>query len=159
MMAFLGGKMAQFRSSGEALDFAIAREQEAWEFYMNMASKVERPGMKELFEEFADEEKKHKTKLEAVKLNEQLAPVEAQVMDLQMGDYLVADEPGPDTTYQDALILAMKKEKAAFALYTDLAGTATDPGLQELFQALAQEEARHKLRFEMEYDDVIMKDN
>jgi rubrerythrin len=79
-------------------------------------------------------------------------------MDLRISDYVVASAPGPDISYQDALILAMKKEKAAFRLYNDLAGLADDEGLRDLFLALAQEEAKHKLRFEVEYDERFLKD-
>ena len=48
---------------------------------------------------------------------------------------------------------------------TDLNGIflvigATDDGnLRETFLALAQEEAKHKLRFELEYDDYVLKEN
>jgi len=31
--------------------------------------------------------------------------------------------------------------------------------LTDMFLALAQEEARHKLRFEIEYDDVVLKED
>ena len=62
-------------------------------------------------------------------------------------------------SYQDALTLAMKKEKAAFRMYTVLADKATDPVVKTLFLKLAQEESKHKLRFEIEYDDYILKEN
>ena len=68
-------------------------------------------------------------------------------------------EPDEDLDYQKALILAMKKEKAAFMLYTDLADQADDAELKDVFKALAQEEAKHKLRFEIEYDNVYLRDN
>ena len=57
--------------------------------------------------------------------------------------------------YQEALQVAMHKEKKAFLLYTDLAGAVEDAGLKNTFLALAQEEAKHKLRFEIEYDDLL----
>ena len=50
--------------------------------------------------------------------------------------------------FQDALVVAMKKEKKAFKLYTDLANATEDQGLKNTFLALAQEEAKHKLRIE-----------
>jgi rubrerythrin len=45
----------------------------------------------------------------------------------------------------------MKKEKAAFRLYMDLSDRASDLSMKELFMALAVEESKHKLRFEVEY--------
>jgi len=61
--------------------------------------------------------------------------------------------------YQDALIVAMKAEKAAFRLYSDIAGTTDNADLRGTFEALAQEEAKHKLRFEIEYDDRVLREN
>ncbi|CAK0779854.1 hypothetical protein CCP3SC15_6990002 [Gammaproteobacteria bacterium] len=55
--------------------------------------------------------------------------------------------------------MAMKKEKAAFKLYTDLAASTDDVGVRNTLLALAQEEAKHKLRFEIEYDDQILVEN
>ena len=151
--------MKQFATSDDALEFAIQREQGSHDWYMELASVVERSGMKGIFEQFAGEELGHKARLEGIKKNRSLIPAQKQVADLKIGDYLVEEEPTPDMSYQNALILAMKKEKAAFKLYSDLSVSTQDAGLKDLFQVLAQEEARHKLRFETEYDDTIMKDN
>jgi len=54
------------------------------------------------------------------------------------------------------LVFAMKSEKIAFLLYTRLAQATDDPELSLIFQELAQEEAKHKLHFEIEYDDRIL---
>jgi rubrerythrin len=53
----------------------------------------------------------------------------------------------------------MNKEKAAFKLYSDLAKIAPNNEIREIFLSLAQEEAKHKLRFEIEYDDYVLKEN
>jgi len=82
-----------------------------------------------------------------------------KVMDLKIGDYLIDVETGPNLDYQEALIVAMKKEKAAFKLYTDLAAVTDYENLRSTFLLLAQEEAKHKLRFEVEYDDYVLSDN
>ena len=151
--------MESFQSVDGVLDFAIEREQEAVDFYTDLAAKVKRPDMKSLFKQFAEEEKGHKAKLHGVKQGKQLLPAERQVLDLQMGDYLVAEEPTEDLTYQKALILAMKKEKVSFKLYTDLAASAPSDDLKNTFLNLAQEEAKHKLRFEVEYDNEVLAEN
>jgi len=142
----------------EILDFAIEREQEAVDFYTDLASKVKSQAMKDVFIQFAGEERGHKAKLTAVKAGKRVLVSAKPVMDLKIGDYLVSEEPKPDMDYRDALVLAMKKEKAAFRLYSDLAARAGDAEIKELLLALAQEEAKHKLRFEIEYDDNILKD-
>ena len=147
--------MKQWRSVEETLDFAIGEEQAAAEFYTQLAAQARVPGMRQVFEGFAQEEMKHKTKLEAIKTSQALRPVERQVTDLRMAEYLVDVPPDPRLDYRSALVLAMKKEKAAFKLYSDLAESASDENVKAAFLALAQEEAKHKLRFEVEYDDML----
>ena len=53
----------------------------------------------------------------------------------------------------------MKKEKAAFRMYSSLAERAENPEIRKVFLMLAQEESKHKLAFEIEYDDYILKEN
>jgi rubrerythrin len=72
---------------------------------------------------------------------------------------MVDIQPTADMSYQETLVIAMKKEKKAFLLYTHLADMAMDTAAKKLFLMLAQEEAKHKLRFEIEYDNTILSDN
>ena len=139
----------------ELLDFAISEEAAAVTFYTRLAERADKPAMREAFEGFAAEEAEHKSKLLAVKAGASLGPADQPVMDLKIADYLVDVEPGDDMSYQDALVMAMKKEKAAFKLYSDLAAAAEDENTRAIFLALAREEAKHKLRFEIEYDDMM----
>jgi len=151
--------MKQFNSIDEILEFAINAEQEAVDFYTNLAGRLKNEEMKKVFVDFAGEEMKHKTKLLEVKENKVYKMPEGRVQDLRISDYLVNVKPTPDMTYPDALVLAMKKEKDAFRLYLLLSEESSDPGMKNLFLSLAQEESRHKLRFELEYDDFILKEN
>jgi rubrerythrin len=153
--------MTELNSVDEILDFAIGEEQAAHDFYMAVAKKLDKPAMRKVFEGFAKEEAGHKAKLEAVKGGKKLLSNAGKVTDLKIGDYLVdvsAEGELADLDYQKALIVAMKKEKAAFRLYSDLAGKV-DGDVKELLLGLAQEEAKHKLRFEVEYDEVILAEN
>lgn len=151
--------MNQWKSADEVLDFAINQEQQAYDFYMDLASKMDRPAMGRIFESFAKEEQGHKKKLMDIKAGKLLLSVEQRVLDLKLSDYLVDVEPSSHLDYQQALLVAMKKEKKAFKMYTDLAEKVEDENLRSTFLALAQEEAKHKLRFEIEYDDFVMTDN
>ncbi len=146
-------------SVDEILDFAIQKEEEAAAFYTDLASKVERPSMKSVFEGFAKEEMGHKAKLEAVKAGNKLISAEQKIRDLKIGDHLVEIEVKEDLSYQEALIIAMKAEKNAYILYNNLASATDDPELRDTLLGLAQEEAKHKLRFEIEYDDNILTEN
>lgn len=115
--------------------------------------------MQKVFKQFAREEEAHKRKLLNVKEGKKLKEAEKKITDLKISDYLVERQPSPDMDYQDALILAMQKEKASCRLYNVLAESATNEDLQNIFLSLAQEEAKHKLRFEIEYDQEILKEN
>lgn len=151
--------MERWKSVEEALDFAITNEERAAKFYTELAQRATDEQMRAVFEGFAREEQGHKAKLEGIKAGGTLKPSEDKVLDLKIGDYLVDVAPSDEFDYQAALILAMKREKAAFRLYSDLARTIHDDELRDAFLALAQEEAKHKLRFEVEYDDMVYKDN
>ncbi len=152
-------KMKTFDSLDEILDFAMNSEQEAVDFYTELADKQRNRQIRELFLEFAQEEVSHKARLQKIK-EEQLFDLQTEpVTDLKISDYVVSRKPSPELSYADALVLAMKKEKAAFKLYTALAERTGNTGLSKVFQALALEESRHKLRFEIEYDEYVMREN
>ncbi len=143
----------------EILDYAIDQEQQAADFYANLAGRAEKAGMKELLLGFADEEKSHKERLLAVKSGDHELTPEQEVLDLKISDYLVEVDASDDISYQDALIVAMKKERAAFELYSDMAEKIPEGHLRDVFVGLAKEEAKHKLFFESEYDERVLKDN
>jgi len=150
----------KFDSVDAILDFAIGKEEEAAQFYTDLAGRVKQAHMKNLFEQFALEEKSHKAKLEKVKEGKLLLSAKQQIMDLKVVEHL--DDTRFDEgefDYQSALLAAMNSEKASFKLYTDLANAADKPDIKETFQALAQEEAKHKLMFEIEYDDKVYAEN
>ncbi|MCY3018381.1 MAG: ferritin family protein [Planctomycetota bacterium] len=149
--------MRKWRSVDEVLDFAIGEEDAAAKFYTRLARKTKNAAMAEVLEGFAIEEKGHKDKLLTVKAGQHVRLGGKAVVDLRTADYVVAVKASPSMSYQDALIVAMKKEKAAFKLYTDLAASVESRKIKALFLALAQEEAKHKLRFEIEYDDFMEK--
>ncbi|MGD8561140.1 MAG: ferritin family protein [Desulfarculaceae bacterium] len=151
--------MEPAKSVDEILDFAISKEQEAVDFYTGLAQKMTKPHMIKLFQDFVEVEKHHKDKLLGVKQGGRLRPSPQKIMDLKIAELLVNVEPAEVTDYQDALTLAMKREKEAFTLYTRLAEAAEEPDLKDTFLALAQEEAKHKLYLEVEYDEHVLGDN
>lgn len=151
--------MKTFGSIDEILDFAMKSEQEAVDFYTSLAEKMKSREIKDIFLEFAREEVGHKARLQKIK-EEKIFDMEVEkVQDLKISDYVVSTIPSDDMEYADALVLAMKKEKAAFKLYTALSERTDVPELKKVFQALAVEESKHKLRFELEYDEYVMREN
>ena len=141
----------KFGSVNEVLDFAIAREVEAYDFYMKLAALAQRPQTVKVIRDLAVEERQHKIRLEAVKAGE-IVLKEEEVGNLDIAGYIEDVEPKPSMSYTELLVLAMKKENKSYRLYTDLASIAQNKQVKEIFLRLAQEEAEHKLRFEFEYD-------
>lgn len=151
--------MENFQSVDEVLDFAIVREQEAFDFYHALASNASNEKLKTLFTAFAKVEAGHKRKLEGVREGTTYLPVRGKAVDLKISDYLVEVDSSPDMSFQDALIVAMKREERAKALYTQMASTVEDGLLTELFTQLAKEESTHKRRFETLYEENFLKEN
>ena len=156
--------MSEFSSVDEILQFAIAREVEANEFYTALADRVNSPAMAELILEFAKEELEHKARLELEVMKRgkvtpklQSTAETKKLADFKMADYIVDVADSIDMDYEDLLLLAMKKEKVSFRLYVDLAGVVADEDLHETLLSLAEEEADHKIRFEIEYNQEVLK--
>ncbi len=152
--------MENFNSVDEILDFAIAQEQEAVDFYSELANYAINPDIKTIYIDFVKEEMGHKAKLMKIKSEGIFSSIKNEVVqDLMIADYLVPVKPSPDMSYAEALTVVMKKEMAAYKLYNSLAKVAPNEELKEVFHLLAIEEANHKLQFEQEYDEVILRDN
>ncbi|MDT8303982.1 MAG: ferritin family protein [Sedimentisphaerales bacterium] len=133
------------------MDFAINSEIVAQDFYMKLADFVEKPEMAEVLSDLALEELGHKVKLEAVKASE------IEIDEEEVGTFGIADNvedviPDAKMSYIELLVVGMKREEAARKLYTDLSKIVQKQELRDIFLKLAQEEANHKLRFEIEYD-------
>ncbi|MCW8985909.1 MAG: ferritin family protein [Thermoanaerobaculales bacterium] len=145
-----------FANIDEILDHAISKEEEAAALCIDLAELADRPGMRETFLEFASEENGHKRHLESIKAGELPALTIQQVQNLGIAESLVDLKPSSAMTYAEGLIVAIKAEQAAQDLYIGLAEATDDPNLAAVFTALAGEEAKHKQRFEVEYDEMVL---
>lgn len=151
--------MVDFKNTNEILDFAIQNEQNAVDFYTELAKTARTEDMRSTFEQFAREEIGHKARLIKIKTEGIFSLPNEKVIDLKIADYVVRTEPTATMSYEQTLILAMKREKAAFKLYLKLSDNAPTSDLKQLFLGLAQEESRHKLKFELEYDEFVLREN
>ena len=151
--------MKNFKDINEILDFAINAEQRAVDLYTGLAEKSAVEDMKTVFMDFAKEEMGHKARLLKIKEEGIITLPDEKVNDLKISDYTGDITPGENMDYREALLLAMSHEKAAFKLYSKLDERAPGDEFRKLFLSLAQEEAKHKLRFELEYDEFVLRDN
>jgi rubrerythrin len=151
--------MKMWRNLEEVISFAMQKEAGAAALYEEAAKLSKRPDAKAMFNELAAEERKHREILENLERKDVSKYTLERIPDMKMSEYMRDVEFHPDMEYQDILILAIKREEKSRDLYADLAAHADDPELKKLFQALAQEEAKHKLKLETEYDEYVLTEN
>jgi len=135
------------------LEFAIAREVEANNFYLALAERVGSDEMRKVFEDLATEELEHKARLELEIMKTGRVVPETSKVTIPEHDYIISDNETPlDMDYKDMLLLGMEKEEASFRTYVNLVAGVQDEEAREILLALAEEEVKHKMRFEAEYD-------
>jgi len=140
----------------EVITFAIRKEAEAYNLYKTYSQLTKTPGLKTMFEELAQEEKRHREILEEIDRKDVSEYKLEKIPDLKIGDFVEEQEFSPDIDYASALRFAIKREEHSLKLYNHMAEGTDDPQLKKLFSALAQEEAKHKLRLETEYDENVL---
>ena len=141
---------------------AIRFEENAYDFYTGASEMVKLPHVRDMLNELAGEEVKHKEKLEGLLAGDTEQIVAAKqrpkIQDLKLADYLVAPPLDEGATIQDVLMTAMQREKNSHEFYNLMAGIAASESAKDLFQFLAQEELGHKNKVEVLYDDIIYKE-
>ena len=65
------------------------------------------------------------------------------------------DGESAEMTFADALMLGIQKERAAFRLYAQLVGQNQSPEHEKILMELAEEEMRHVLQLEREYESMM----
>ncbi|MBL7214643.1 MAG: ferritin family protein [Phycisphaerae bacterium] len=148
-----------FKSVADLLHFAISKEQASKQFYLDLASQMKDVTTQSIFQTIAKQEEKHEEalKLEVIKQGYTLPLNEddsAQSSEYQWQEHLELDENGMHMNYTEALMLAIQKERAAFQLYTQLIAMTQELEFREMLLELAEEEMRHVIQFEREYDAV-----
>jgi rubrerythrin len=138
----------------EILYFAISREVEANVFYNLLSQYIDDEQVKAICDEFATEELEHKARLELeiMKLGNVVKPLAGSGRPGRAAgrplDYMQLNLP-------ELILLAMEKEKVSFRLYIDLLALVEDKQSRQTILEIAEEEARHKMRFELEYDRLL----
>jgi rubrerythrin len=140
----------------EVITFAIRKEAEAYNLYATYGQKVKDPAAKSMFAELAQQERKHREILEGVDQRDVDEYQLKMIPDLKISDFIDDQTFSPDMDFASALRLAIKREEAAFKMYHHLAEGTEDAELKKLFSVLAQEESKHKLRLENQYDENVM---
>lgn len=147
----------------EILDEAIEGEVESYELYTWAADLVRAEHVKDTLRTLAQEELGHKASLEGMKASTATLRwqtknlLKAPIQDYRIGDHLVVNPLSPDSTFQDVLIFASRKEQRSYQLYRDLAEKAEEPA-RSILEAMSRDELRHKNLVERWYEEVVYQD-
>lgn len=156
----MASSLRDFDAFGRILDFAINEEGKACDFYLRLAQRMKNPWTKRAFEALAREEFKQKERLLKIKRERRVAPTFEDVQDLKVTEYVTAEvHLREDMDAREALVIAIKAKQAAERFYLNLAAKAKDRGSREALLQLAQDEAEHRRRLEIEYDDHVFAQN
>ena len=137
----------------DIIEIAIKREEDAYDFYMDIHSKVVDPNVKDTLEFIAGEERKHKEFLvnyrdggfgaKALRMSD--------AVDYKIAEYLEEPEVDEQSKPEDVYLLASHRELRSHHFYTELANLHADGDLQEMLLKMANEELKHKEKMEYLY--------
>ena len=141
--------------SDDILKFAIDREAQANRFYVVLAERMADDEMREVFENLAAEELEHKALLELEVMKRGTVVVTEEMAGRFESDGAADVATVLHMDYKNALAIGIDKERASFRLYADWMAVAEDEEQREILLSLAEEEAKHKARLEIEYDMLV----
>lgn len=137
----------------DIIEIAIKREEDAYDFYMDILSKVTDPAVRNTLDFIAGEEKKHKAFLEGYRdgnYGAQALRMSAAV-DYKIAQYL--EEPGVDENSkpEDVYLVASHRELRSHHFYTELAMLHAQGEPRDVLLKMANEELKHKEKMEYLY--------
>jgi rubrerythrin len=143
----------------EILEVATHFEASARDFYAALAPRVSKR-IRDLVEELAAEEQRHFDLFAQLARRSDLADqvrleVQRTAADSKFSDCLHLPDLGANPDDQAVLQYAMGREHAAMQHYGELATTAPEGPVRDLFRFLASEETQHKLELEKLYYQIV----
>lgn len=141
--------MANKWMSSDILLFAVKLEQECIRFYDEMEKRQDSDHIKLIFHEFKEEENVHLQKLSTILNSGQFFLSDESLMNFNAADFSDAEGIYKQRSCMENLGVLMRKEKALFKLYTFLAAGVTDNIQRLVFESMANDESRHKLKLEI----------
>lgn len=135
----------------DILAYVLGNERNDDSFYRSLSAATDNPLISDLFTYLADEETEHirKIELEIQKLGKVVPTVE--FVEKKDVSYLIEENVQP----KDILELAMEKEQDAFRLYCEMGTIAGNEDVKRCLFELAEEEVRHKIKLERQYNAIM----
>ncbi|HUV59474.1 MAG TPA: ferritin family protein [Desulfatiglandales bacterium] len=137
------------KTFSDIIHFAIEKEILSYNFYIKASKVVRFPRAKNMFLELAKEEEEHRKLLDNLSIEGAQSRIEGTPY-LKVKDYFKEVESKPVMGYADVLRVGIKLEEISVNLYNELKESSKDEDLKKLFSFLAEEEAKHKMKFEEE---------
>ncbi len=138
------------------IDLAISKEEEAYNFYMELVKVGDDKAAKDAIQYIAAEEKRHKEFLVDYRDkgygDEGLAL--GTVVDYKIAEHLEAPEPKAGMENKDVYLLAAHREKNAHEFYLSLASIHAEGRTRNLLLKMAEEELKHKEKMEYFYTNA-----
>jgi rubrerythrin len=150
---FKKGGEGMDKQLSEIIDLAIQREEEAYDFYMDIFNILEDPSIKDTVEFIAKEEKKHKAFLVNYREGE-YGPDALRMTDVveyKISEYLEEPEITKETKREDVYLIASHREARSHRFYTELANMHDENNVKEMLLKMANEELKHKEKMEYLY--------
>ena len=137
----------------DIIEIAIKREEDAYDFYMDIHAKVVSPDVKDTLAFIAGEEKKHKAFLVSYRDGNFGAKAlrMSDVVDYKIAEYLEEPEVDENSNPEDVYLVASHREFRSHHFYTELANRHAEGDLREMLLKMANEELKHKEKMEYLY--------
>ena len=138
---------------------AMYREVAANAFYTAGIEKTDDPGAKALLKDLAAAETSHYVLLEKYRERGKIRKSRQQVKDLMQSEYLASGGTTLEGAgLQDTLLYAIKREQESIDFYSRMTGIMTAIEGKELCERLTTEELKHKVRIELLYERLFLKE-
>jgi rubrerythrin len=138
------------------IDLAIDKEQQSYDFYVGLQSRVKDQGTRETFEFLAKEEVKHKEFLMQYRKGD-LGPDAlrmSHVVDYSIAEHLEPPDLAETLDEKDAFLLAAHRELRAYNFYRALAAIHPEGTVRQVLDRMANEELKHKEKVEYLYSNA-----
>lgn len=138
------------------LEKAIANEEEARQFYLDLANKITDKMAKDTLIYLASEEKKHKEYLQRYRQESFIGNAD-HVNDetiCKIDAFLKSPEIKPAMESKDVYLLAAARELNSYNLYVGMASLHPDGEIKRMLLQMANEEMKHKEKVEYLYDNT-----
>ena len=141
------------KTIADVIDLAIQREEEAYDFYMDIYGKVQDDSVRNTVEFIAGEEKKHKAFLVAYRDGNYGSEAlrMADVVDYKVAEYLEEPEISGESRSEDVYLIAAHRESRSYQFYTEIANMHAAGELKTMLSKMANEELKHKEKMEYLY--------